>query len=149
MDKRETKPGAFLTPAEKSRVEAAIAAAERVTSGEIRVLISRRVKGDPLAAARKVFHRLGMQRTRERNGVLILLASASRRFVILGDEGIHRAMGQGWWDGIRDGMAARFGGGDFAGGLVHGVEEAGRALAARFPWRPDDTNELPNEVVEE
>ncbi len=146
---RSSRPGAFLTPAEKQRVEAAIRAAEGRTSGEIRVLISRKVRGEPLEAARERFARLRMHETAERNAVLILLAVASRRFAVLGDEGIHRVVGQAGWDHLRDGMAERFRGGDFAGGLVYGVEGVAEVLREHFPWREGDVDELPNEVAEE
>lgn len=146
---RSARPGAFLRSDEKAQVEAAIAQAERGTSGEIRVVISRRVKGDALEVARDAFQRLGMHETRERNGVLVLLATASRSFAILGDEGVHRHVGQDGWDHLRDGMAERFRRDDFGGGLAYAVEEVGRVLAEHFPRRADDRNELPNAVVEE
>ncbi len=149
MPDRTARPTGFLTPEEKRRVEEAIARAEDRTSGEIRVVISRKARGDPLEAARRAFARLRMHETRERNGVIIFLAVADRRFAIFGDEGIHRIVGQEGWEHIRDGMAERFGKGDFAGGLVYAVEEVGKVLAESFPHRADDVNELPDEVVEE
>ncbi len=149
MPWRSRRPGAFLTPEEKARVEAAIAEAEKGTSGEIRVMITRKARGDPLEAARRAFERLGMHRTRERNGVLILLAVAERRFAILGDEAVHRLIGQEGWEHIRDRMAEYFRQDDFGGGLEYAVREVGRVLAEHFPHRPDDVNELPDQVVEE
>ena len=146
---RPDRPTAFLSADEKNRVEAAIRAAERRTSAEIRVVVSRKAKGDPLDAARRLFARLNMHETKERNGVLILLAVAERRFAIYGDEGIHRHLGQDGWERVRDGMAERFRNGDFAGGLVYAVEAVGRVLAEAFPWQEDDENELPDAVVEE
>ncbi|MBI5013997.1 MAG: TPM domain-containing protein [Deltaproteobacteria bacterium] len=146
---RSKRPGAFLTDEEKARVASAIAAAEKETSGEIRVVISRKVRGGVLDAAKDAFRRLKMHETRERNAVLILVATVSRAFAILGDEGVHRHLGQEGWDHIRDGMAERFRQGDVAGGLVHAVSEVGTVLARHFPWRADDRDELPNDVVEE
>jgi len=146
---RSARPTAFLSPEERARVEAAVAAAELDTSGEIRVVISRRVKGDALDAALGVFRRLKMHETRERNGVLILLAAASRTFAILGDEGIHRFVGPEGWAHLRDGMAERFARDDFGAGLAYAVEEVGRVLRQHFPRREDDRDELPNQIVEE
>ncbi|HSH70241.1 MAG TPA: TPM domain-containing protein [Deferrisomatales bacterium] len=149
MTLRTRWPGTFLSRDEKTRIEEAIAAAELKTSGEIRVMVSRAVKGDPLEAAKERFSRLKMQDTRERNGVLILVAVASRRFAILGDEGIHRFVGQEGWEHIRDGMAERFRSDDFGGGLTYAVTEVAKVLKAHFPWQSDDVNELPNQIVEE
>lgn len=145
---RSTRPGRFLNDDERARVEAAIAAAERETSGEIRVVVDRRSFGDPLPEARRRFGRLKMHETRDRNAVLILLAVRSRRFAIFGDEGVHRHLGNDGWAHIRDGMAERFGRDDFGGGLVYAVEEVAKVLREHFPWRDGDVNELPDQVVE-
>ena len=82
---RSNRPGGFLSEEERGAVERAIAAAERETSGEIRVHISRNVKGDPLEAASRVFARLGMHQTAARNGVLIYISVADHRFAIVGE----------------------------------------------------------------
>jgi uncharacterized membrane protein len=108
-----------------------------------------KVRGGILDAARDAFRRLKMHETRDRNAVLILVATANRTFTILGDEGVHRHMGQEGWDHIRDGMAERFRQGDPAGALVYAVWEVGAVLARHFPWQEGDTDELSNEVVEE
>lgn len=146
---RSSRPGAFLTPEEAGRVEGAIQEAERQTSGEIRVVISRTARGDPLEAARERFARLRMHETQERNAVLVFLAVTDRRFAILGDEGIHRLVGQEGWDHLRDGMAARFREDDFAGGLAYAVAEIAQVLREHFPWHEGDVDELPNEIFEE
>lgn len=146
---RSLRPQAFLSADERRRVEEAVAAAERETSAEIRVVISRTVHGDALEAARERFARLRMHETAGRNAVLILLAVASRRFAIFGDEAVHRVVGQEGWEHVRDGMGERFRRDDFGGGLAYGVEQVGRVLKERFPWREGDADELPNRVEEE
>lgn len=138
----------LLTDEDKARVRDAVRDAEAQTSGEIRVLVLARTDKDPLATARKWFAKLGMQHTRERNGVLICLGAESHTFAILGDEGIHRVVGDAGWAAYRDAMAERFRRGDFVGGLVHGVEETAKVLATHFPRRHDDHNELSDDVVE-
>ena len=57
-----------------SRVVAAIAEAERKTSGRIRVLIARHRTKVPVAAAQRHFDQMGLSKAPERNGVLIFLA---------------------------------------------------------------------------
>src|SRR5262249_17386052 len=55
----------FLGKIEHDRIIKAIREAESKTSGEIRVLIQRgKLKSDPLIAAQRKFHRLGMHKTR-------------------------------------------------------------------------------------
>lgn len=85
---RSSRPSAFLSAAEKEQVVAAIRAAEAMTSGEIRVHLDRRCKGDPQDAAKRVFEKIGMDRTDEKNGVLLYLAVKDHSFAVIGDSGI-------------------------------------------------------------
>lgn len=130
------------------RVVAAIAAAERRTAGEIRVLLARRPAPDPVAAAKAHFERLGMTRTAARNGVLLFLAPRSRTFAVIGDLAIYEKCGDAFWAELAAAMGEHFRRGDFTAGLVHGIERAGDLLAAHFPRAPDDRNELPDTVEE-
>ena len=127
-------------------VKGAIEKAERETSGQIRVSVSPFFWGNLRGTAEKAFARLGMTGTAQRNGVLIFVVPSRRRFVILGDEGIHAKAGQEFWDKTAAAISDRFKSGDFTGGLVHGIEEAAKQLAAHFPRGPVDTNELPDDV---
>ena len=128
----------------------AVAAAEGLTSAEIRVHLERRLpraaKGDTLAHVRDVFHRLGMQHTRDRNGVLIYLALADRRLAILGDEAIHRKVGHAYWERVRDAMVEKLRAGSAREAVVAAVGDVAAVLQRFFPHRPDDTNELSNQV---
>ena len=144
--KRSRHPRRFLTAREREQISAAIAAAERETSGEIRVHLAARCPGDPYVEATRVFQMLGMQKTRHRNGVLIYLATADRRFAIVGDEGIHRRVPESFWDDVAAEMARRFRESDFCDGICTAVRMVGEHLAAYFPPLPGDVNELPDVV---
>ncbi len=135
-----------LPPIDHARVESAVAAAERRTSGEIRVLVSRATVEDPVAEAQKHFARLGMHATAARNGVLILLAPRSRAYAVIGDRAIHEKCGDAFWTELAVAMGDAFKRGDFTAGLVLGVERAGELLAAHFPRQSDDRNELSDQV---
>jgi uncharacterized membrane protein len=129
------------------KVQAAIHEAERRTSGEIRVSVSRFFWGKIEPVAWKAFHRLGMSATKDRNGILFFIVPARRRFVVIGDEGIHAHVGQEFWEGVVKAMAGDFRRRDFTAGLVRGIEEGGRRLAAHFPYdAATDKNELPDEI---
>ncbi len=129
------------------RVKAAIAAAERVASGEIRVSVSRFFWGSVRRAAEKAFLRLGMTRTKDRNGILFFIVPARKRFTVLGDAGIHAKVGQEFWESLAGVMSGQFRKGEFTEGLVAAIEEAGRQLAAHFPCNPAvDVNELADDV---
>jgi uncharacterized membrane protein len=137
----------FRQLVDAERVRAAIEAAEQQTSGEIRVSVATFFWGRVRPAAEHAFERLGMTATAERNGVLFFVVPSRRRFVVLGDEGIHARVGQDFWEELAAAMSAKFRAGDFTGGLVAGIEEAGRQLAEHFPHQGErDRNELADDV---
>ncbi len=139
-------PATFLRPEEEERVLEEIRRFEARTSGEIRVHLAERAGDDILAAAREAFERLGMAATAERNGVLFYVATAERRFAVLGDRGIDEKVPDGFWDDVVARVRERFAEGRFADGLAEGIAMAGEQLAAFFPHRPDDVNELPDDI---
>ena len=144
---RSNNPKKFFTKEEQERILAAIAEAEHRTSGEIRLHVEGKCPTDqPLKHAEKVFSKLGMDKTDQRNGVLIYLATASRRFAILGDQGIDRVVPENFWEDVKDLMASRFQEGDFCGGVVEGIRRAGEKLREFFPWQPEDEDELSDEI---
>lgn len=139
----------FFSTKEKNEIVKAIESAEGNTSGEIRVHVERKAGKDPLHHAKEVFHRLGMHRTKQHNGVLIFVVPSQKKFAILGDRGIHEAVPEGFWDTIRGVMEADFRQGKFCEGVCKGIAMAGEALAQYFPHQLDDKNELPNEISED
>jgi uncharacterized membrane protein len=140
------KTKAFLNQLQHDEIVAAIQAAEGITSGEIRVFISRGEVDDPVAAAKKQFEVLGMERTQQRNGVLIFVAPVVQRFAVIGDEAIHARCGQDFWSAVADEMSGHFRQAEFTRGIVQGIRKAGEVLSQHFPRRPDDRDELPNKV---
>lgn len=136
----------FFKPEEEEQIIEAIRSAEQNTSGEIRVHLEADCEGDIMEETRKVFRRLGMDKTEARNGVLILLAPERREFAILGDEGINKVVPENFWQEERDLMQEHFRNGAFAEGICKAVERAGEKLKAYFPYQQDDTNELPDDI---
>jgi uncharacterized membrane protein len=97
--------------------------------------------------AERAFVRLGMTATDQRNGILFFIVPSRRRFVILGDEGIHAKVGQEFWERVAAAVSEHLRAGDFTLGLVRGIETVGEQLARHFPFDPTtDTNELSNEI---
>lgn len=134
---------ALLRALDTRRIEEAIRQAERRTSGEIRVSVSRFFWGDVRRVAERAFARLGMTATRHRNGILFFIVPARRRFVVLGDEGIHARVGQEFWERVAAAVGEHLRQGDFTLGLVRGIETVGEQLALHFPFDArSDANEL-------
>jgi uncharacterized membrane protein len=136
----------FFTPEEEQQIVNAIAAAEKNTSGEIRVHLENHSEKPPLERAQEVFYLLGMDKTAARNGVLFYLATEDRNFAIIGDEGIDKAVENDFWDCTKDVVIGRFKEGRFAQGLAEGILRAGERLKQYFPYADNDTDELPNEI---
>ena len=139
-------PFIFQTRLDGRRIERAIAAAELRTSGELRVVIHPDKTDAPLAVATAEFGRLGMDRTRERNAILLLVAPRSRTFAFFGDTGIHAKVGPDFWQHLADALSTDFHRGAYTDGIVAALDKAGELLATHFPRRPDDRNELPDTV---
>lgn len=129
---------------DQERVLAAIRQAERQSSGQIRVSVAPFFWGNVDKVARRAFQRLGVDATRERNGVLIFLVPSRRRFAVLGDSGIHARVDQAFWEEVASCLGAYFRQGAFTEGLEAGIRLLGEGLAQHFP--PGETNELPDEV---
>ncbi|HEX4639602.1 MAG TPA: TPM domain-containing protein [Chthoniobacterales bacterium] len=139
----------FLSKLEHDRIVQAIRDAESKTSGQIRVFIQRgKLNVDPLSAAQKRFHRLGMQKTPERNAVLIFVAPRAHKFAVIGDEGIHRKCGEDLWQRIVRQMREHFQNENFSDAIVDAIRETGDALAEQFPARSTSSGGLPDEVIE-
>ena len=136
----------FFNKEEEARIVGAIREAERASSGEIRVHVEVGARKPALQVAQRLFHELGMDETKDRNGVLILLAVDRREFAILGDEGINKVVPEDFWDAERDLMQEHFRRGDFATGIELAIQQIGANLKAYFPYQSDDVNELPDEI---
>jgi uncharacterized membrane protein len=143
----------FLSDADFDAITRAIKTAEARTSAEIRVHLERRVPrrlfrrpADVLSRAQHVFRRLGMHKTAERHGVLVYLAVEERRLAVVGDEGIHGRVGDRHWNRVRDLMVEKLRENAPRQALERAIEELGQALAEHYPRRPDDRNELSDEV---
>ncbi len=136
----------FFTSEQQKSIQQSIAKAELNTSGEIRVHIDDKCKGDVLDAAANMFHKMKIDKTELRNGVLFYLAVSDHKFAILGDKGINEKVPTDFWDHIKDVMLSHFKKQEFTEGLSKGIEMAGEKLKTNFPLQSNDTNELTNDV---
>lgn len=136
-----------FTPAQIKLLEKSIAQAELNTSGEIRLHIEEELNAPVLDRAAHVFAELGLHKTKLRNGVLIYLALQSQQFAILGDKGINSVVPPTFWEEVKNTMTDHFTKDDIMRGLQAGIDMAGKALGAYYPYNKlTDENELPNEV---
>ena len=124
----------FLDHAHRDRIDAAIAKAEKATTGEIHVRVIQHSRGkDMLALAEVDFHRLGLHGHEDRNRVLILLSVLDRRYAIWGDKGIHAKAGHALWEKAASALKDKLSAGKPDDGIVAAIEEIGRELARHYP----------------
>ena len=94
-----------------------------------------------------IFSQLRIWDTALNNGVLIYLLLADRDVEIIADRGIDAKVGRAAWEKICNAMEVDFKAGNFAGGVVRGIEAVSKQLAAHFPKDGGGKNELPDAPV--
>ena len=95
-------------------------------------------------AASLAFHEAGMVETRDRTGILIYVSLLEHRVVVQADRGIHARVEAGTWDSVVARVVAGISEDRAEVGLTDGIRLCGEILAERFPIRPGDRNELPD-----
>jgi uncharacterized membrane protein len=137
-----------------AQIEQAITAGEATHSGQVRFVVEGSLDGKPLfkdqparERALDIFSHLRIWDTADNNGVLIYLLLADQKVEIVADRGIDARVGKAGWHAIVKAMEADFRAGDFAGGVIRGIEQVSRQLAAHFPRQGKGPNELPDAPV--
>ncbi|MEH0156276.1 TPM domain-containing protein [Limibacter armeniacum] len=133
-------------PINSSKIASFINEAEKSTSGEIRVHIDPFCKNNIMDRAAEVFAMLNMHRTKLRNGVLFYIAWENRKFAIIGDVGINAKVDDKYWEREKDVLVKHFKNGDFEDGLKEAISLVGQTLKQYFPYHPDLSGELPNDI---
>jgi uncharacterized membrane protein len=139
----------FFTAEEQQLIIGAIQNAERMTSGEVRVFVESKCSYmDAIDRAAELFFQLEMQKTDDRNAVLLYVAMKDRQLAVFGDEGIHEKVGNEYWNNALQKMISNFNRENYAAGISEVVKDIGAALTKNFPFNNDtDKNELPDDIV--
>ena len=72
----------FFSKEEGNEIVKAIQAAEKHTSGEVRVHLEAHCRGNLIKRASRIFDKLEMEKTKDRCGVLVYLATEDHKFAI-------------------------------------------------------------------
>ena len=139
----------FFTAEEQQLIIEAIQNAERLTSGEVRVFVESKCSYmDAIDRAAELFFQLEMQKTDDRNAVLVYVAMKDRQLAVFGDEGIHKRVGNEYWSTEVKKMISNFNRENYAAGISEVVKDIGEALTKNFPFNNvTDKNELPDDIV--
>jgi putative membrane protein len=109
----------------------------------------RRIEHAVRLRAMRAFYEKDLHRTRENTGVLFFLSLFERKVWVLADSGIHSKIEQKTLDRFAGMVSAGIREGRACDALCDAMREAGDLLAKHFPSTPDDTNELPDDVMNE
>jgi len=142
----------YFSQGDLKKISAACKQAEQNTAGEVRVSIfsKRPRKWRELTLEQFTlaeFQHLGMEKTRDRTGILLLIILVEHKFQILADVGIHQKVEQDTWDTIADNLSNYFKKGEYLTGIVNSIQQMAAILSRHFPRRSDDTDELSDEVI--
>ena len=157
MAKKDSKID-FLTAEDVKAINQSVAEAEKNTSAEIKVLVVSesskmnffRKKSKIRAAekrARIEFFKMGLDHTRDSTGVLIMISLKERAVIVKSGDAIEQKVDPKVWQKIVDPILEGITSGRKKEGISLAVMRAGNILAEHFPVKPDDTNEISNEVV--
>ena len=137
----------ILSKEQEKTVMNAIKEAETYTSGEIRVHIEDRCKiGDPIKRAIEMFGELHMHETELKNGVIVYVAIKDHKLAVWGDEGIHKKVGQNFWNDVLATLQKYFSAKDYETGLSEAILMIGDNLKEYFPYQSNDVNELSDDI---
>lgn len=101
-----------------------------------------------LARAVSLFKVGAERRTHGRTGILIYLSMREHRAQIIADEAIASRVSPETWGEAMAAMLVHIRDGRLADGMIAGVEKVGAVLAEHFPRAENDTNELPDRLIE-
>lgn len=139
----------FFNEEDTRLIVKAIRQAEKRTSGEVRVYVESRCSWvDAIDRAAEIFFTLKMEKTEQRNAVLIYVAVKDHQLAVFGDEGIYQKVGSDYWNKVVTEMLLSFNKNNYAKGIAECAIQIGDALITHFPFERDtDKNELPDEIV--
>ena len=125
--------GKSIAPA-VSPIVKALSFLSRQTTGEVHVhIVSKFYQRDILGGALKVFDQYNLSRTSQRNGILIYVNRSTRKFAVISDEGIHRAVGQRYWDELTVNMKEDLLGTYFENAIALNIYALALTLKKHFP----------------
>ncbi len=92
------------------------------------------------------FVEAGVYDTRDKTGILIFISEMERRVELIADRGINEKIEQNKWKEIVDNIIDGIKQGKWEEHLIESIGMCGELLEKHFPIKPDDTNELKNEI---
>jgi len=95
----------------------------------------------------RAFFEKRLYKTRNENGILIFISLMERNVWLLGDRGIDSKVSHGTWQTLARDISGGIAAGRACDALCAVIGKCGELQAEHFPKGPDDTNELPDELI--
>jgi len=92
------------------------------------------------------FVEAGLANTKDRTGILIFISYQEKRIELLADTGINVLIPKEKWKDIVENLIKDIRDKNTGEGIVKAIDECGKLLSKHFPIKPDDTNELSNDI---
>jgi len=118
------------------------------TSKRLFIGVRRKEEAVRLRAERAFFEK-GLYKTKKNTGVLFFLSLFERKIWVLADKGIYEKMDQETLNGFAKEVSRGIREGRACEALSKAIQEIGVLLSKHFPITPDDTDELPDDVMTE
>ena len=120
------------------------------SAGLKRIFTSRREMEEEVEeAAVTHFFQRGLHRTRDCTGILLFISVFEHKVWVLADQGINAQVPEGHWDALVARLTEGLRRNQAAVAICRAINTIGEDLRHHFPVKPDDTDELPNLIVEE
>ena len=92
------------------------------------------------------FVEAGLTNTKDRTGILIFISYREKRIELLADTGINELIPKEKWNDIVENLVKDIRNKKTGEGIIKAIDECGKLLSKHFPIKPDDTNELSNDI---
>jgi putative membrane protein len=112
------------------------------------LISSREMDEEVKEAALTNFHTHGLHRTRDMTGIIIFVSVFERKVWILADKGINDKVDPEVWKVVASELTRRIRDGQPGQALCNAVRRCGELVEEKFPVKHDDTDELPNLIIE-
>jgi uncharacterized membrane protein len=137
----------ILTEEHKRKLEAKISALENLTSAEFKIIMCKHAWLGVKRKAARLFKQYHLDRTKERNAVLLLIVESDKELLIYGDTGIRQESTTDHWALVRDSILEEFKKDEYYTGLSVGIEMIAENLIQHFPADASNSNEVSNEII--
>ena len=113
-----------------------------------RLILSKKVMDQKVHdSAFSAFYKYGVNKTKNKTGILIYISLFEKRVVVVADEGINSKVKQTDWNSVVDIIIKGIKAKKAKQGIIDGVESCRSLLKEHFPVLADDVNELNNSII--